>query len=566
MTGPDPRTSERLRALTADIVTIVRRHAPDWTDENDADPGVTLIQLLAWLADALSAYQDQAAGEAALDTRRKLAHIAHHVLSDAAMVVTVDGEIWRPVAPKSPGRVDDRTYVVETAEDGSATIRFGDAVAGDLPDTGSEVTASYEFGSGAAGLTVTVRWPPKGRAITVELGAAALAFKPGADPPRTISGVPTSVTAFIGRALRGKVNDPVPIRSFAEYELEFGGLWVESTLGYAVHQFFLNGGSEALIIRVGEGADGCAITDGEITGSGLEAAQAGLWALEKADLFNILCIPPLTHAKDIDPAATLLPALAYCRARRAMLIVDPPSRWNLPADVMDGSSGLASLGLQGEDATNATLYFPRVRLPDPLNGGQLTTFAPCGMVAGIYARTDAQRGVWTAPAGRDASLRGVAEPAHRLTDADTEMLNSLGVNAIRALPAPESVVVWGGRTLSGADRLGSEWKYIPVRRLGLYIEESLLRGTQWAVFEPNDERLWNRLRLQVDAFMHGLLRQGAFPGLVPGDAYFVRCGADTMTQGDIEQGRLNVMIGFAPLKPAEFIIVRIQHLVGRIGG
>lgn len=565
MTGPEPRTSERLRALTADIVTMVRRHAPDWTDENDADPGVTLIQLLAWLADALSDYQDHAAGEAALDTRRKLARIAHHVVSDARMVVTVDGDIWRPV-PGPPGREDDRSYVVETGDDGSSTIRFGDGVTGARPPSGSEVAASYRYGSGATGHTVTVRWPPEGRGLTVELAPAAVTFRPSGDAERTISGVSTFVTAFIGRALRGKVNDPVRIRSFAEYELEFGGLWVESMLGYAVHQYFLNGGSEALIVRVGDGADGCAITDEDITGSGLEADQAGLWALEKADLFNILCIPPLTHTKDIDPAATLLPALAYCRARRAMLIVDPPSRWNLPADVMDASSGLASLGLQGEDATNAAIYFPRVLLPDPLNENQPATFAPCGMVAGIYARTDALRGVWTTPAGRDASLRGVLEPAQRLTDTDNELLNSLGVNGIRLFPSPESAVVWGGRTLSGADRLASEWKYVAVRRLGLYIEESVIRGTRWAVFEPNDQRLWSQLRLQVDAFMHGLFREGAFQGPVPRDAYFVRCGGDTMTQDDIEQGRLNIMIGFAPLKPAEFIIIRIQHLVGGSGG
>ena len=142
---------------------------------------------------------------------------------------------------------------------------------------------------------------------------------------------------------------------------------------------------------------------------------------------------------------------------------------------------------------------------------RLENFAPCGAVAGMFARTDAQRGVWKAPAGLDATLVGVPKLTVQLTDAENGQLNPLGINCLRAMPAAGRVV-WGARTLQGDDRLASEWKYVPVRRTALFIEESLYRGTQWVVFEPNDEPLWAQIRLNVGAFMHSLFRQGAFQG------------------------------------------------------
>jgi hypothetical protein len=162
-------------------------------------------------------------------------------------------------------------------------------------------------------------------------------------------------------------------------------------------------------------------------------------------------------------------------------------------------------------------------------------FAPCGAVAGVFARTDTQRGVWKAPAGLDASLVGVPQLTVSLTDSENGELNPLGINCLRAMPA-SGRVVWGSRTLQGNDRLASEWKYIPVRRTALYIEESLYRGTQWVVFEPNDEPLWSQIRLNVGAFMHSLFRQGAFQGTTPRDAYFVKCDKETTTQNDIDRG------------------------------
>jgi len=176
-------------------------------------------------------------------------------------------------------------------------------------------------------------------------------------------------------------------------------------------------------------------------------------------------------------------------------------------------------------------------------------------------RTDASRGVWKAPAGLDASLNGVPSLSVQLTDAENGELNPLGINCMRAFPAAGRVV-WGARTLRGNDQLADEYKYIPVRRTALYIEESLFRGLQWVVFEPNDEPLWAQIRLNVGAFMHSLFRQGAFQGTTPRDAYFVKCDAETTTQDDRNQGIVNIEVGFAPLKPAEFVVIKIQQIAG----
>ena len=146
-----------------------------------------------------------------------------------------------------------------------------------------------------------------------------------------------------------------------------------------------------------------------------------------------------------------------------------------------------------------------------------------------------------------------------LTDREVGLLTPLGINCLRAFPGIVHVI-WGARTLEGADGLGSQWKYVPVRRLSLYIEESIVRGTQWVVFEPNDEPLWARIRLDVDAFMHTLFRQGAFRGTTPKDAYFVKCDSETTTQTDIDNGIVNIVVGFAPLRPAEFVVISIRQI------
>lgn len=180
----------------------------------------------------------------------------------------------------------------------------------------------------------------------------------------------------------------------------------------------------------------------------------------------------------------------------------------------------------------------------------------------MIARTDASSGVWKAPAGLEAGLSGVKELKASLTDAHNGVVDALGVNCLRTFPDAGSVV-WGARTLEGADSVASEWKYVPVRRTAVFLEESLYRGTQWAVFEPNEAPLWTQISLNVGAFLHGLFAMGAFAGTTPSEAYFVKCGAETTTHDDINHGIVNILVGFAPLKPAEFVVISLQQMTGQ---
>lgn len=489
---------------------------------------------------------------------------------------------------------------------------------------------------------------------------------------RAITGVSTSVTAFIGRTRRGPVNKATLIHGYADHERIFGRLWRDSPMSYAVQHYFLNGGRDAVIVRVHNGAtaatlaltagagtltleaanpgtwgrmlraqvnhgtrspgdtelfnlivedgdsgaretflnvsvdaastrfitttlseesklvraqgravprarpdatsapvqanqasgsDGSAVTDIQIEGSA--TAKTGIYALDVADIFNLLCIPPYHYdptQPNPDPSSSALSkALAYCKKRRAMLILDPPVGWTDKDKPRDASAGIDSAAFGVARDENAVLYFPRILSPDPEQENRLATFAPCGAIAGVIARTDAQRGVWKAPAGIELPLLGVSDLSVKLTDLENGELNPVGVNCLRMFPEI-GPTVWGARTLRGADRLADQWKYLPVRRLALYIEESLFRGTQWVVFEPNDEPLWAQIRLNVGAFMNGLFRQGAFQGASPREAYLVRCDRETTTQDDVNRGVVNILVGFAPLQPAEFVIIKIQQL------
>ncbi|MFN2467005.1 MAG: phage tail sheath family protein [Gaiellaceae bacterium] len=485
---------------------------------------------------------------------------------------------------------------------------------------------------------------------------------------RPIIGVSTSITAFVGRARKGPVDEPVLVHSFADYERIFGGLWNESRMSFALRQYFQNGGRDAVIVRVtrgvpteaatstftftgaggdleleasspGEWGDNLQValdttgvpaaglfnltvvdpppngTDesetlrnlsldpaavsfvtttleqrsrflrvaegstvpasvptpaGPVSGTGGEdgddvraedvmppSGRAGVRALDTVDIFNLLCLPPLSETADV-PATSFNDAAAYLRetTRRAMLLVDTPSA------VLDVVGAIAFKATLDADE-NAALFFPRLRAPNPLKGNLSEEFVASGAVAGVFARTDAERGVWKAPAGTEATIVGTTGLALTLTDAESGQLNPVGINALRTFPLIGRVI-WGSRTLRGADALTDQWKYIPIRRLALFIEETLFRATQWVVFEPNDEPLWGQIRLNVGAFMNGLFRQGAFQGTTPAQAYFVKCDSETTTQADIDRGVVNVVVGFAPLKPAEFVVLKIQQMAGQI--
>jgi phage tail sheath protein FI len=303
------------------------------------------------------------------------------------------------------------------------------------------------------------------------------------------------------------------------------------------------------------GSDGAAPSASELTGNQL--AKTGLYALEDVDIFNLLVMPDATAAGGM--MGVLTEAIAYCVKRRAFMIIDAPEQISTFAQAQAWIGGPASPLRSRNDA----LYFPRLREPDPMMNGTVRTFPSAGAMAGIYARTDAERGVWKAPAGTMATVWGATGLSYTLTDGENGTLNPRGLNCLRTFPI-FGTVSWGARTGNGADAMADEYKYVPVRRLALFLEESLYRGSQWAVFEPNDEPLWAQLRLNIGAFMHTLFAQGAFQGQTPRDAYFVKCDKETTTQNDVDLGRVNIVVGFAPLKPAEFVIVQIQQIAGTI--
>ena len=283
----------------------------------------------------------------------------------------------------------------------------------------------------------------------------------------------------------------------------------------------------------------------------------GIYALKNVDLFNLLCLPDIVRY-DSAYSSILMDAVAYCKERRAFLIADAPQKSETPTEMEKTISGTTL-----PKTEYGAVYYPWLKIGDPLKGGKLEDFPPSGTIAGLYARTDSTRGVWKAPAGTDATLTGVQGINYLLTDRENGTLNPLGVNCIRLFPG-YGAVAWGARTLRGNDQMTSEYKYIPVRRLALYIEESLYRGTKWVVFEPNDEPLWAKIRLNIGAFMMGLFRQGAFQGTTPNKAFYVKCDGETTTQYDRNRGIVNIEVGFAPLKPAEFVIIRIQQMAGEL--
>ncbi len=322
--------------------------------------------------------------------------------------------------------------------------------------------------------------------------------------------------------------------------------------------------SGAAMVKDSKGADGDEPEAGDIIGSSSEPFT-GMYALELADLFNIMCIPRAAIIADDSGAggvtamqAIYSKALAYCIKRRAFLIIDIPESVNAVDEMEDWLD--ANAGLRDK---NSAVYFPRLQMPDPLDEYRLKSVGPSGTIGGLYSRIDTSRGVWKAPAGTEASLKGVSALDVDLTDAQNGTLNPLAANCFRTFPI-YGTVSWGARTLDGSDQAASEWKYIPIRRLALFLEESLFRGTKWVVFEPNDEPLWSKVRLNINAFMMGLFKQGAFQGGTPDQAFYVKCDGETTTQDDRNKGIVNIEVGFAPLKPAEFVVLKFQQIAGEL--
>jgi uncharacterized protein len=276
------------------------------------------------------------------------------------------------------------------------------------------------------------------------------------------------------------------------------------------------------------------------------------------DLFNLMVLPRDAQGGDALLKTIWGPASVFCAQRRAMLLMDPPSDWKDHNDAVDLTKGIDTLRI-GLVKDHSAIFFPDLSIVDE---GLKVNVGPSGAAAGVMARIDATRGVWKAAAGTDADIRGVVGVKRRFSDLENGVMNPKGVNTIRVFPA--GIVNWGARTMDGDDAFGSENKYIPIRRTANHILLSLQRGLQWVVFQPNDEPLWAQIRLNVGAFMHDLFRQGAFQGATPRDAYFVRCDSSTTTQSDRNLGVVNILVGFAPLKPAEFVVLQLQQMAGQI--
>ena len=360
-----------------------------------------------------------------------------------------------------------------------------------------------------------------------------------------IAGTPTGIAAFVGWATQGPTDQAILLRSWSDFETQFGGFDPRFYLGYAVSHFFANGGQQAYVVRLASDGGGITATSA--------AVMTGVHLLDTVPNFNLLALPGET-----DPGM-IAELQAYCAGRRTFLIVD-----SAPGSTFATLQNGPDSQMTGANAINAAFYFPWL---NALDAQQNITrpFPPSGFVAGLYAATDSSRGVWRSPAGLRANLTGQSGPVLGLTDPQIGVLSAHAVNCIRHI-AQFGDVVWGDHTLAGSDQAASDWKYVSVRRLALYIESSLYDGTQWAVFEPNNAQLWAQLHSSVGAFMQTLFVQGAFQGTTPAQAYFVKCDASNNPQASIDQGVVNILVGFAPVKPAEFILIQIQQMAGQSGG
>ena len=479
------------------------------------------------------------------------------------------------------------------------------------------------------------------------------------------------LSAFLGRARRGPVDEPVALSSFADFERAFGGLWAPSALTYAVRDFFLNGGSQAVVVRVyappASGGGSASLT---IAGLQVEAIDPGTWGnaitatvddlgitdevaaslgvaradlfnltvqaegtterftsvtavagprqadvivgrqshlvrvtlagagagdvhdvapvtasggddgeaiarrpgssgagtrrqvctrLEKVDLFNLLCIPPDDREGDT-PVAVYQEAMRYCAERRAILLVDPPHGWD---PLRDGPQDVVG-AFAGPDARNAAIYFPRIVAADPLARGDLATFVPSGAVAGVIARTDAQRGVWKAPAGLDAAARRAWPAWPCPSPTATTAVSTRGASTACALSRGRH----GGVGRPHAAGAPTNWPTSTSTSPFGGWPSTWRRASHAALAGPSSspttKALWSQLRLNIGSFMHNLFRQGAFQGTTPAQAYFVKCDSETTSQQDIGNGVVNILVGFAPLRPAEFVVITLQQAAGQL--
>ncbi|PTS76871.1 hypothetical protein DBR17_14135 [Sphingomonas sp. HMWF008] len=303
--------------------------------------------------------------------------------------------------------------------------------------------------------------------------------------------------------------------------------------------------------------DGLPPTGFDIAGNSTN--RTGIYSLDAMRIVNIIAVPDMESMGTSDYLVSATATLNYAIQRKAFAILDMPSTVTTPSSAVAWAT--STPGTFGTGIISAATYWPQIQIPSPFST-QLLALGGSGTMAGIYATTDVNRGVWKAPAGITAPLAGVQQLAYVMNDQENGQINPLGINALRTFPTYDNIA-WGARTLAAANVADSDWKYVPVRRLTLYLEQSLIQGLQWVVFEPNDASLWAQIRLSVNSFLHPLYLQGAFVGATPSQAYQVICDESTTTPEDMDNGIVNILILFAPVKPAEFVVISLQQMAGQ---
>jgi phage tail sheath protein FI len=293
--------------------------------------------------------------------------------------------------------------------------------------------------------------------------------------------------------------------------------------------------------------------------AGNSTNRTGIYALDEMQLVNLIVVPDMTGMDTSDYLTAATATLNYAIQRKAFAILDMPSGIASPSAAVSWATSTPATF--GTGIISAATYFPQVLVPSPFSS-QPIQIGASGTLAGIYAYTDQNRGVWKAPAGITAPLAGAQQLSYVMNDPENGQINPLGINALRTFPIYDNIS-WGARTLAAGNIADEDWKYISVRRLALYIEQSLIQGLQWVVFEPNDDRLWAQIRLSVNGFLHPLYRQGAFVGASTSQAYQCICDASTTTAEDMENGIVNILILFAPVRPAEFVVISLQQMAGQ---
>jgi len=370
--------------------------------------------------------------------------------------------------------------------------------------------------------------------------------------PPPIKGVETSATVFIGRAEKGPLNTPVQCLGPEGFDDNFTKVGPFFDLARAVRLFFTNGGRKCHVVRVASREDPNAAPTANDYRDALDSL-----AIELPD-FNLMAIP---HDPGVDNATRReIHRLAskYCRERRAFLLVDAPPEWAGLVDVEDTWSDLGvARQREGLALESSAMFYPRVLVEEE---GQEVPVGPSGAIAGLISRFDRKKGMWTPPAGREATILGISRLEHETTEDDATKFANEGVCVLRTIP--EAIVSWGARTMAG--HTASWWKFIPVRRLAIFIERSIQDGTTWVANEPNDPLMWQAVQKNVNEFLYKIWKVGALEGAFKAEAFFVRCDDTTTTPDLIELNMVRFHVGFAPVRPEEFMVLEFTQPCGRV--